>query len=416
MAAPGEEIECDMDPFKKQYKKYKRRKPPPDLSEVIDFDHPDRFPDQISKFPLSSSDHFKREEQVLRRFGLTPVDKWKVYSLKKSPGLIYIVNPFLPGYQRYWVKRCLQDFPRVPNLRNMDLYMELDDSDDIWESRLRNVEPSSDSSTKENLLSKLRWVTLGYHYNWSKKEYFGDRKKSELPTDVGLLTQCMASIIGFPQYIAQAGIVNYYNMSSTLGGHVDEAEFDMTAPLISFSFGQTALYLLGGKTRSVKPDAMFLKSGDIMLMSGDSRWAYHSVPRILPPRKNNPVPESFNTTLKSDGLTDELLKPDVEDSSAEEATEVNNDHSAEDPHLDFSDKKDCSHGTSENIVDKINIRTSAYDLNDTKNLSDVFDQFQADMEHLTHEENWKPFAEYLPGARINFNVRQVMEAGKSFTS
>lgn len=102
-------------------------------------------------------------------------------------------------------------------------------------------------------------------------------------------------------------------MDSTLSGHTDHSEFDLTAPLFSLrwvkgkiralfywkrehakvklclnplsSFGQSAIFLLGGKTRDQAPLAMYLRSGDIMIMAGDSRLAYHAVPRILAPKK-----------------------------------------------------------------------------------------------------------------------------------
>ena len=51
------------------------------------------------------------------------------------------------------------------------------------------------------------------------------------------------------------------------------------------SFGQSAIFLLGGKTRDQAPLAMYLRSGDIMIMAGDSRLAYHAVPRILAPKR-----------------------------------------------------------------------------------------------------------------------------------
>lgn len=53
-----------------------------------------------------------------------------------------------------------------------------------------------------------------------------------------------------------------------------------------FSFGQSAIFLLGGKTREQAPLAMYLRSGDIMIMAGNSRLAYHAVPRILAPPKH----------------------------------------------------------------------------------------------------------------------------------
>lgn len=50
---------------------------------------------------------------------------------------------------------------------------------------------------------------------------------------------------------------------------------------VNCSFGQSAIFLLGGRTKAMKPTEMFIRSGDIVVMSGDSRLAYHAVPRIL---------------------------------------------------------------------------------------------------------------------------------------
>ena len=36
-----------MDPFKQEFKRYKQRKPPPDLSEVIDFEEPEKWQGKI---------------------------------------------------------------------------------------------------------------------------------------------------------------------------------------------------------------------------------------------------------------------------------------------------------------------------------------------------------------------------------
>lgn len=81
---------------------------------------------------------------------------------------------------------------------------------------------------------------------------------------------------------AEASIVNYYHMDSTLSGHTDHSEKDLSRPLLSLSFGQSAIFLIGGPTKQVRPKAILLNSGDIVIMSGDSRLAYHGVPKILP--------------------------------------------------------------------------------------------------------------------------------------
>lgn len=67
-----------------------------------------------------------------------------------------------------------------------------------------------------------------------------------------------------------------------------------------FSFGQDAIFLLGGLTKATEPTAILLRSGDICVMSGSSRLSYHAVPRILPPA-SSALPACFETfTNKQD--------------------------------------------------------------------------------------------------------------------
>lgn len=71
-------------------------------------------------------------------------------------------------------------------------------------------------------------------------------------------------------------------MDSTLSGHTDHSEKDLARPLLSLSFGQSAIFLVGGRTKQTRPKALLLNSGDIVVMAGESRLAYHGVPKILP--------------------------------------------------------------------------------------------------------------------------------------
>ena len=54
-------------------------------------------------------------------------------------------------------------------------------------------------------------------------------------------------------YRAEAAIINYYPMDSSLGGHVDYSEPNKNAPLVSISIGQSAIFLIGGPSKSIKP-------------------------------------------------------------------------------------------------------------------------------------------------------------------
>jgi len=128
--------------------------------------------------------------------------------------------------------------------------------------------------------------------------------------------------------------VNYYHLDSTLSGHTDHSEKDLSIPLLSIrldniptitsllhttsfctqniyiymrnlypplvglylfcSFGQSSVFLVGGKTRQVRPKAMMLHSGDIVIMSNESRLAFHGVPKVLAPSPQSVMPECLS--------------------------------------------------------------------------------------------------------------------------
>ncbi len=47
-----------------------------------------------------------------------------------------------------------------------------------------------------------------------------------------------------------------HSQDSTLSGHTDDSELNHEAPLISFSLGHDAIFLLGGPTREEEPMAL----------------------------------------------------------------------------------------------------------------------------------------------------------------
>ena len=65
--------------------------------------------------------------------------------------------------------------------------------------------------------------------------------------------------------------------------------------LLFCSFGQSAIFLLGGLKRDEAPTAMFMHSGDIMVMSGFSRLLNHAVPKVLPRSSGEGLPCCLET-------------------------------------------------------------------------------------------------------------------------
>lgn len=101
-----------------------------------------------------------------------------------------------------------------------------------------------------------------------------------MPKDFNALCRSVAQSVGF-DLDPEAAIVNYYPLNATMGGHIDDAEHDLDKPIVSFSLGRSALFLLGGKTKLTKPKPFLLSSGDAVVMAGESRTWYHGVPCIL---------------------------------------------------------------------------------------------------------------------------------------
>ncbi|XP_054256271.1 nucleic acid dioxygenase ALKBH1 [Indicator indicator] len=293
MAAAALTREGGEDAFRRLFRFYRQRDVS-DLRGVVDFSVPGGqvFRSQLSVSSVSDQDAY--------RAGLQPVSQWKAYGLKGYPGFIFILNPFLPGCQRHWVKQCLKLYPQKPNVCNLDLHMAPEKTTDLWgQSKEQLKRKGSSKREPRSLLEKLRWVTLGYHYNWDTKKYSANHH-TPFPSDLAFLSEQVAAACGFRGFQAQAGILNYYHFDSSLGIHVDESELDHSRPLLSFSFGQSSIFLLGGLKREEAPTAMFMHSGDIMVMSGFSRLLYHAVPRVLPNLEGTVLPSCLDQALSSD--------------------------------------------------------------------------------------------------------------------
>ncbi|KAK6178861.1 hypothetical protein SNE40_011351 [Patella caerulea] len=343
----------ESDLFKPSFKFYKAKKPMPDLSDVLDFETEAEYPDgRISRFILQIPN-----KEMVHIDGFKPVEEWKAYSIKNNPGFIFIVNPFKDGYQKYWVHRCLSDYPEARNKANLDIQLDADKRSKLWENFV-NTDP--ETLRKNDEIMGLRWTTLGYHYVWNNKEYHKERR-TPMPEDLEMLSKYVSQTINYPQYCPEAGIVNYYHLDSTLGGHTDHAEFEQGAPLISFSFGQEAIFLLGGLTKEVKPTPMFLKSGDICVMWKECRLAYHGIPKILAPKFDG-YPLSLNSDVQK---------------------------------------------AADN-----NKRQKESDINETEKKIISINEHMAD---ILKNIKWKPYKLYMSCSRINLNTRQVVSEDKTFS-
>jgi alkylated DNA repair protein alkB homolog 1 len=146
---------------------------------------------------------------------------------------------------------------------------------------------------------KLRWVTLGGQYDWTKKQY-PQESPPPFPPDIADLLQGI-----FPEMKAQAAIVNLYSPGDTLSMHRDVSE-KCDNGLVSVSLGCDCVFVVGiemepehgsgdeemtqgtmgvnneqESRKEVNMLALRLRSGDVIYMSGKARFAWHGVPKIM---------------------------------------------------------------------------------------------------------------------------------------
>ena len=75
-------------------------------------------------------------------------------------------------------------------------------------------------------------------------------------------------------------LLNYYGEGARIGLHQDRDEADFSYPVVSISLGDDGLFRIGNRARGGKTESVWLNSGDVVVMGGEARLAYHGLDRI----------------------------------------------------------------------------------------------------------------------------------------
>ncbi len=75
-------------------------------------------------------------------------------------------------------------------------------------------------------------------------------------------------------------LVNFYGEGARMGLHQDRDEGDFSFPVLSVSLGDEALFRIGGVETPAPTESFWLRSGDVLLMAGAARLAWHGIDRV----------------------------------------------------------------------------------------------------------------------------------------
>ncbi|KAK9450991.1 uncharacterized protein V1518DRAFT_412263 [Limtongia smithiae] len=205
------------------------------------------------------------------------------------PGLRIYPNALPPKVQQQLVVNVLEEYLPSP-LHKTNLHISYDlpqpfnlfeHSDDTSIPPLPGSGTTSPTTLASLQNKKLRWVTLGGQYNWTTKEYpsFARNHPSfpAFPADLADLLAATGAKLFRSPIVADAAIVNFYADGDILSPHQDVAELSR-ADLLSLSLGCEALFLCG-RSRAEPPLQIRLRSGDVIVLGGECRYAWHGVAR-----------------------------------------------------------------------------------------------------------------------------------------
>ncbi|EEE37222.1 alpha-ketoglutarate-dependent dioxygenase AlkB [Rhodobacteraceae bacterium KLH11] len=140
----------------------------------------------------------------------------------------------------------------------------------------RPVTPSGkEMSVRMTSAGALGWVTDRAGYRYQDKHPKGLNWPA-IPDDILAIWKDLTRAERQPDCC----LINYYGEGTKMGLHQDKDEADFSWPVLSISLGDDALFRIGNTTRGGKTESIWLSSGDVVIMGGPARLAYHGVDRI----------------------------------------------------------------------------------------------------------------------------------------
>ncbi|MFC1420754.1 alpha-ketoglutarate-dependent dioxygenase AlkB family protein [Streptacidiphilus cavernicola] len=156
----------------------------------------------------------------------------------------------------------------------------------------------------------LGWHWQPYRYTRTADDVNGARV-AELPGWlVGLGRRAVADAYRDPaaaaDYTPDTALINFYDRDARMGMHQDKDERS-DAPVVSLTVGDSCVFRFGNTEGRGRPYAdVELRSGDLFVFGGPSRYAYHGVPTVRPgsgdPAVTGLPGGRLNITLRVTGL------------------------------------------------------------------------------------------------------------------
>lgn len=121
------------------------------------------------------------------------------------------------------------------------------------------------------------WISDNKGYRYLKNQPNG-KPLPPIPQLIESLAIQASKLVNCHDFKPETCLINYYKNNGKLGLHRDNSEKNLTAPIISFSLGDSAIFLVEINN---KIEEITLSSGDLLILHDETRLARHGIKRII---------------------------------------------------------------------------------------------------------------------------------------
>ena len=131
-------------------------------------------------------------------------------------------------------------------------------------------------SVRMTAAGRLGWVTDRRGYRYERRHPETGAPWPPIPDEVLAIWRAVTGLGRDPDCC----LVNFYGEGAKMGLHQDRDEGDFSFPVVSVSLGDDARFRIGGTSRTDRTESFWLRSGDVLVLGGAARLAFHGIDRI----------------------------------------------------------------------------------------------------------------------------------------
>lgn len=147
----------------------------------------------------------------------------------------------------------------------------------------------------------LGWVSDETGYRYSPLDPESGLPWPAMPAMLGDFAAQIAAAAGFAEFAPDACLVNLYEPGTKMGLHQDRDERDFAQPIVSVSFGASAVFRVGGLKRRDPSTTITLHHGDVIVFGGPARRVHHGIDRIHAGQHERLGAKRLNLTFRKAG-------------------------------------------------------------------------------------------------------------------